>query len=267
VILTMVRLPRSFSHYRSLDLLWQQGYQPIPDSGAIGYGLSRPYVVEKAPSIPVAATETYVPTTLAAGQASSFPCEDSTLVSSYIGPYQPLHATQSMGAQPTSRESMLYPTNASGGNYFGPQSQASSRDVPASVASRTSSFVADHVMSTVPISGPYNNDMTMAMAGPQSLHRQGSIDDLTASGYGMMQGYAPDPAIDDGSQNAMRHQAASGLDVVFPNQKRPPARRGPFQDPVSREQTAQTRRIGSCIRCRMQRIRVSLQCGSCPSQP
>ncbi|KHO00008.1 uncharacterized protein MAM_01931 [Metarhizium album ARSEF 1941] len=32
-------------------------------------------------------------------------------------------------------------------------------------------------------------------------------------------------------------------------------KRGPFRDPNLREQTAQTRKIGSCIRCRMQRIR------------
>jgi hypothetical protein len=34
-------------------------------------------------------------------------------------------------------------------------------------------------------------------------------------------------------------------------------KRGPFRDQALREQTAQTRRMGSCLRCRMQRIRVS----------
>lgn len=34
-------------------------------------------------------------------------------------------------------------------------------------------------------------------------------------------------------------------------------KRGPFKDPLLRKQTAQTRKRGSCIRCRMQRIRVS----------
>lgn len=36
-------------------------------------------------------------------------------------------------------------------------------------------------------------------------------------------------------------------------------RRGPFLDIILRRQTAETRKIGSCIRCAMQRIRVSLQ--------
>lgn len=35
------------------------------------------------------------------------------------------------------------------------------------------------------------------------------------------------------------------------------SKRGPFRDNALREQTARTRRMGSCIRCRMQRIRVS----------
>lgn len=40
------------------------------------------------------------------------------------------------------------------------------------------------------------------------------------------------------------------------NDKPPPTKRGPFKDLQKREKTAQVRKIGSCIRCRMQRIRV-----------
>lgn len=47
------------------------------------------------------------------------------------------------------------------------------------------------------------------------------------------------------------------LPVPMESQKPPPTRRGPFKDPQKRELTAQVRKIGSCIRCRMQRIRVS----------
>jgi hypothetical protein len=46
----------------------------------------------------------------------------------------------------------------------------------------------------------------------------------------------------------------SNFDILLPNQRG--GKRGPFRDPNLREQTAQTRKIGSCIRCRMQRIRV-----------
>lgn len=47
----------------------------------------------------------------------------------------------------------------------------------------------------------------------------------------------------------------TNFDILPHNQRG--GKRGPFRDPSLREQTAQTRRMGSCIRCRMQRIRVS----------
>ena len=46
-----------------------------------------------------------------------------------------------------------------------------------------------------------------------------------------------------------------------PPQRPPAARRGPFKDQTIRQKTAQTRKDGSCIRCRMQRIRVRLSFG------
>lgn len=51
----------------------------------------------------------------------------------------------------------------------------------------------------------------------------------------------------------------AAFDVLVPNQRG--GKRGPFKDLTLREQTAQTRKIGSCIRCRMQRIRVSIPDG------
>lgn len=47
------------------------------------------------------------------------------------------------------------------------------------------------------------------------------------------------------------------LDIVMSTQRPPAAKRGPFRSNDERERTAETRKIGSCIRCRMQRIRVS----------
>lgn len=47
-----------------------------------------------------------------------------------------------------------------------------------------------------------------------------------------------------------------GMELV-PGQRN--GKRGPFRDPKLRLQTAETRKIGSCVRCKMQRIRVSLR--------
>ncbi|KAH6659977.1 hypothetical protein BKA67DRAFT_546399 [Truncatella angustata] len=55
----------------------------------------------------------------------------------------------------------------------------------------------------------------------------------------------------------LTHNSAD-LDVVSNHQRPPPAKRGPFKSTAERERTAETRKIGSCIRCRMQRIRCEI---------
>lgn len=60
------------------------------------------------------------------------------------------------------------------------------------------------------------------------------------------------PAIFEERANAVAQKHYPAAD----NQQRN-GKRGPFRDQALREQTAQTRRMGSCLRCRMQRIRVS----------
>ncbi|RCI15029.1 hypothetical protein L249_6860 [Ophiocordyceps polyrhachis-furcata BCC 54312] len=65
----------------------------------------------------------------------------------------------------------------------------------------------------------------------------------------------------NGWSDACDGHTSSSFDVLLPDQRG--GKRGPFKDPKLREQTAQTRRTGSCIRCRMQRIR----CESDPEDP
>jgi hypothetical protein len=228
----------------------------VSSSAPYGYGPNKSYPVEKAPSVPVTGADAYVPTTMSADPANPFVGDGSTIIGPFMANYEPLQAPQSMGAQQTnsSRSSIGFPTVSSGASYFSAQQQG--RDVSIPADPKNPSFVADHVISHGGMPDPFGTDMVMSMAGPQSLSRQGNMPAGTASGYGMMQTYISDPVREDGLQHA-----ACQLDVVFPDQKRPAARRGPFQDPLHREQTAQTRRIGSCIRCRMQRVRVSLRIG------
>ncbi|KAI0120288.1 hypothetical protein F4776DRAFT_655877 [Hypoxylon sp. NC0597] len=60
-------------------------------------------------------------------------------------------------------------------------------------------------------------------------------------------------------QNSMvQDTSPEEVDRSRQNQRPPPARRGPFKSNDVREKTAETRRIGSCIRCRMQRIRCEI---------
>lgn len=70
-------------------------------------------------------------------------------------------------------------------------------------------------------------------------------------------GYVHDNGL--GSEQVEHCQVVSqgnGLEVVMANHKPPGTKRGPFKNQEKRQQTAYVRKIGSCIRCRMQRIRV-----------
>jgi hypothetical protein len=53
----------------------------------------------------------------------------------------------------------------------------------------------------------------------------------------------------------IEQSSSSSFSVRFPNQ-RTASKRGPFKDQLLRQQTANMRKAGSCIRCKMQRIRV-----------
>ncbi|KAL7924033.1 hypothetical protein ACQKWADRAFT_35614 [Trichoderma austrokoningii] len=61
------------------------------------------------------------------------------------------------------------------------------------------------------------------------------------------------PAMSEERANAVAQKQQPTADIQQRSGKR-----GPFRDQALREQTAQTRRMGSCLRCRMQRIRCEI---------
>ncbi|RYP55007.1 hypothetical protein DL768_000323 [Monosporascus sp. mg162] len=66
---------------------------------------------------------------------------------------------------------------------------------------------------------------------------------------------------DSFSQGAVAAESGGqtqSLGIVPTNQRPPQAKRGPFKTDNERQATAETRKIGSCIRCRMQRIRCQI---------
>ncbi|KLU87704.1 hypothetical protein MAPG_06698 [Magnaporthiopsis poae ATCC 64411] len=91
-------------------------------------------------------------------------------------------------------------------------------------------------------------------------------------GYGPTASYGPPGSVaGEGSTGAMEvYHGAPELVMMALPQRAPPTKRGPFKDQAEREKTAYTRKIGSCVRCRMQRIRCyvdpdddSNPCGCC----
>jgi hypothetical protein len=79
--------------------------------------------------------------------------------------------------------------------------------------------------------------------------------------------YVTHGAVQSSSSPSDQRSASTGLEYSSPTWCSAPNlgfldpyphRRQPFQDPSLRLETANTRKIGSCIRCRMQRTRVSI---------
>ncbi|KAI1127716.1 hypothetical protein F5Y10DRAFT_242228 [Nemania abortiva] len=200
-----------------------QGYAGIPATSPYGYTETRPYVDQKPQS------SHSMPSTLSQVPSSLF-ASNSPLVTQQAFPdYTVLQPSRSIAAdqwvvQPTtSGEGMVYPgAVASQGYPAQPGIQSGSPISPTNHTARIHSFA------TTPSVTPVGSRRQYSTA---QAHVRTEVD-----------------------RNRM-HTQSRELDFVPPNQRPPPARRGPFRNQHDREKTAETRRIGSCIRCRMQRIR------------
>lgn len=194
-------------------------------------------------------------------QTGLFACDDSSIVAQYLQNYPPLQPSRFLGVQPsTSGEEMLYPENTSRSQYVnhpepshvnGLGIQGTNQlTAPFDISSGTAAPVAGEV-----ISPPVPHQATYGGRPAQ---------------YDMPHGYDEPDGLKAAGPDQVQMQATSNLGVVYnPQQRAPSARRGPFKDHDKREKTAQTRRMGSCIRCRMQRIRCNIdpenQEGPCTS--
>lgn len=107
-----------------------------------------------------------------------------------------------------------------------------------------------------PVEGNYSHPALttpgMSPYPPQSMERYQPPQFIGSHGY-----ISPEAGNPESFDYFPLVPQGGGLALVLPNQKPPATKRGPFKDLQKREKTAQVRKIGSCIRCRMQRIRVS----------
>ncbi|KAI0848887.1 hypothetical protein F5Y00DRAFT_269827 [Daldinia vernicosa] len=156
------------------------------------------------------------PVTMSPDQPNVFVPNASSTAPSMMPNYPILQPNRPMTMQPsTSNEGMVYPEAVPGQQYF------NQSDFHHDVSSSMS-----------------NNTMEAQSYNPQLLGQNNTENVLSQE------------------VDRIRIGNKSGeLDIVQPNQRPSAARRGPFKTNDEREKTAETRRIGSCIRCRMQRIR------------
>jgi len=194
-------------------------------------------------SIQPGAQPSLLPTPISSGGAPAlFSCDDPALMDQYLASYPPLQPERLLGLQPTiAREEMVYP------------------DISAAVKFEGSLHSPHGTSSLGTQPSPYLVDASLAMPGPFSAGGESSpYDSLVVNLPPRLH-----PSVQGMDVVGLKQESSAGPEEsaapadFFPAHRTAPTKRGPFKDQDSREKTALTRKMGSCIRCRMQRIRVS----------
>ncbi|KAL2023444.1 hypothetical protein VTK56DRAFT_2440 [Thermocarpiscus australiensis] len=223
----------------------QPTYQPLLTTSSYDYDIPRPPAVDTTvESVPPQSQASLVPTPITPDPTALFPCDDPAVMAQYLGGYPPLQPIRVMGVQPApSREEMVYPStspleydnnvdNSPSAPYLGTQGQPFGTDPPVQTGAMPGAYAP--------------SDETSTYGGHSSL-----VD--SSSSFRLTEGYNAKPQAEN-----LGIQRGSAVFDFFPPQRTVPAKRGPFRDQDKREKTALTRKMGSCIRCRMQRIRCNL---------
>jgi len=223
-------------------------YQTIPTTESYHYESSRSALQGAAVSLPPhqhSDLGTTMP--MAADQTNMFPCDDPALMAQYLTAYPPLQPSRVMTVQPPShREGMVYPSAPSVSKY---SSSPETSNIAAGFGIQGHPHLMGVPVTSSAMQSPYSVD-----GEPQSFNGGGGVmapPPISHTRYSSLQEFEvkDDP-------DSSKGQTTSVAFDLFPHQRTHPSRRGPFRDTFLRELTAQTRRMGSCIRCRMQRIRV-----------
>jgi hypothetical protein len=219
-------------------------YQPLPTTASYDYDSARPAMEDSLVPLPAHSQPALDPTPLTTDQAALFACDDSTLMAQYLANYPPLQPNRVMAVQPPSnREEMVYPVAPAAAKY---NSSPEDTGATAGLGIQSQSHVMNAPIGPSALQDPYSGEVA-----PNSFARHGGYV-RAPSRYNSIQGFE----VKDDPDN-LDVQGRPSFDL-FPHPRTLPARRGPFKDSGQRELTARTRKIGSCIRCRMQRIRCNL---------
>lgn len=222
-----------------------EGYQLVPAPSAFDYGATTGYEVEKRPSVNVAQQDVYVPTTIPPNESTAFSSADSGLMGTYVTSYQSARESpnQALTAPPAVSDNLVY-TDIPVPTYYTNAPNASAPD-----ASQNSSGITSHPASTNDLlSTPYNAALVGPSLPPTMQHQRDLAAVASEYPYPM-----PEMCVKD--EDIGQSGSASRLDIVYSHQRAPASKRGPFKDIRQRQETANTRKIGSCVRCKMQRIR------------
>ncbi|KAK4097515.1 hypothetical protein N658DRAFT_433826 [Parathielavia hyrcaniae] len=208
----------------------QPSCEPLVSPASYDYQGHRPPALETSVvSAQPQSQASLLPTPVSPDSAALFPCDDPAMMAQYLTNYPPLQPERLMDFQPAiRREEMIYPGMSAAVKF--------ECDQP---------YLADASVRASALPGAYG------ARGHSSPYDEHGIALSLSSHFYPVQGFS----VRSASEHAPAHDDSADL---FPAPKATPVKRGPFKDQDSREKTALTRKMGSCIRCRMQRIRCNL---------
>ncbi|KAL2134508.1 hypothetical protein VTI74DRAFT_11619 [Chaetomium olivicolor] len=222
----------------------QHVYQPLPPPPPYDYDGRRPPSLDTSKvSVQPQVQASLLPTPITPDPTSLLSCDEPALMTQYLSTYPPLQPTPVGGQPATGGEEMVYPTVSAAVQFDG---KANGTHALSGPGMQGQPYLVGTPLQTPAIPGPYS------AGGDLSPYGGSGIVMNLASRFHPMQ--RVDAGL--GAENTcVQDESVVGF---YPTHKTTPVKRGPFKDQDSREKTALTRKMGSCIRCRMQRIRCNL---------
>ncbi|CEI64192.1 hypothetical protein FVEN_g9033 [Fusarium venenatum] len=226
------------------DSRQSDGYQQLSSAAPVVSSPDAPYVAEKQPSMTMPSSEAYDNTVLSTGPQPSYHYQQPELNVTPLVTF-PLIPDQTPLAEPLMSDTG--PTQQPllpGGDFYPGQAFKDEAPLETPVMMNNQHLLSKNFSQVEYNSSPNLIDTT-------ALTHHGLVPTDGVSQYGMLvNGQNGEETAQNGWSIVDQHP---NFEILLPNQRG--GKRGPFKDPNLREQTAQTRKIGSCIRCRMQRIR------------
>lgn len=218
-------------------------------------GLSNAYSAEKPPSMQIPSSEPYGSANLDMSQQAPFAYTQTGLTSPPLTGFPLIPDQPTLAVPLVDGASSGQPHGLPVADYYVGQSLKQDPDV-----SNQSVLPTEPVVPRDLSAMQYGPDLGLVVPSDMTQQAMATVADM--SQYGLV----PTGQLDESLSQAMPPppngwtdvsllDQHANFDILLPNQRG--GKRGPFKDLNLREQTAQTRKIGSCIRCRMQRIRVS----------
>ncbi|KAK4153399.1 hypothetical protein C8A00DRAFT_33883 [Chaetomidium leptoderma] len=227
----------------------QPAYQPLLTPTSYGYDDHRPPALDTSVvSVQPQGRASLLPTPVTPDPTALFSCDDPALMAQYLASYPPLQPERVMGFQPTTgREEMIYPSIPPAAVKY-----ESNADSPLGTSSLGIQSSQPYLVGAPVLAGAVLG--AYAAGGESSPYEGHGMVMNLPSRFHTVEGFD----VRSGTENTnVQDESSAALDF-FPTHRSAPVKRGPFKDQDSREKTALTRKMGSCIRCRMQRIRCNL---------